>query len=367
MKIGIDIRSTLKKQKTGIGYYTLNLINNLARADSKASYFLYSRIRPFDMKRRLLPLPGRNFSHRVDRLNFRPEISMGDMDVFHTSSYDIKHFKKTKLVTTMHDIIPLVFPEGYPEEVLEKLKKDIKRVFDESSLIIASSLNTKKDLEDQFSFDSEKIKVIYPGRDESLSPVDDKVEIERHLKGKYGIDKKFILFVGTVEKRKNVKALIQAFFELKNEKKIPHHLVIIGMKGWGGEAAFDLVNQSGLKEEVRLIGYIPRKDLALFYNTADLFVYPSLYEGFGFPILEAFSCGVPVITSATTSCGEVAGDAAVTINPADTNALKSAINRVLLDEGLKKEMRERGFKRARLFSWKETAEQFQKIFYDIIT
>ena len=362
MKIGIDIRSTLK-QKTGIGYYTLNLINGLAKVDPENLYFLYSHMRLFDFKKRLPDVPAPNFKHRTDRLSFRPDLKMNDMDTFHSSSYDMPKFKSAKLITTIHDIIPLVYPEGYPSEVLNKLEHNIKKVLNESALIITDSNNTKKDLTARFG-PKNRIDVIYPGRDESLAPIDNKKKASDYLKNKYGIEKEFILFVGTIEKRKNVAGLIEAFLDLKTKKKIPHLLVIVGMRGWGGDAAFRLASNSNLKNEIIFTGYVTRKDLESFYNIASAFVYPSFYEGFGFPIIEAFSFGVPVVTADTTSCGEIAGDAALIVNPEDKDALREAILKVIDDDNYKKKLIEKGFARLNLFSWKKTAEQFKKIFYE---
>lgn len=364
MKIGIDIRSTLKR-KTGIGYYTINLVNGLARLGLENTYYLYCYIRPFDFKRRPPQLPGPNFRRRVDRISFRPELQMADMDVFHTSSYDMPRFEATKLITTIHDIIPLVYSEGYPKDVLEDLKAKIKKTLSQSDLIVTDSNSTKKDLEERFSPDPGKIRVIYPGRDSSFTPMDDKKTAANYVKNKYGVDKEFILFVGTIEKRKNVKSLMQVFFDLRREKKISHELVVIGMKGWGGEPALELFESSELKREVKLVGYIKREDLIFFYNAADVFVYPSFYEGFGFPILEAFGCGTPVITSSTTSCGEIAGDAAYTVDPADTNALKEAVVNVLGSDRLRHELQVKGLGRARTFTWEKTAQQFQGLFREI--
>ncbi|MGB3112594.1 MAG: glycosyltransferase family 1 protein [Candidatus Omnitrophota bacterium] len=366
MKIGIDVRSTLKrKRRTGIGYYTLNLVKHLAAADPENQYFLYSYIKPFDFKRRLPELPGPNFRHRLDRLSFRPEIKMKDMDVFHSSSYDVPPLESAKLVTTIHDIIPLMFSEGFPEEYLKKLENDIKKVLKESDLVVVDSINTKKDLQEKFSPVPTKVKVIYPGRDESFSPMDDKEKAFFRLRKKYGIEREFILYVGTIEKRKNVAGLAGAFLELKKEKNLPHLLVIVGMKGWESEKVFEMVEKSGLGKDVRFTSYIDRKDMNLFYNAAEVFVYPSLYEGFGLPVLEAFSCGTPTVTSFTTSCGEIAGDAALTVDPRDSAGMKKAIYRLLTDKTLREELRARALSRARLFSWDKAAEEFSGIFREL--
>jgi glycosyltransferase involved in cell wall biosynthesis len=367
MKVGIDIRSTLKKsRRTGIGYYTLNLIKHLAAVDPKNEYFLYSYIRLFDPKRRLPRLPGRNFHHRLDRLGFRPDLKMRDMDVFHSSSYDVPLLKPVKLVTTIHDIIPLVHPEGFREEELKKLDRDIRKVLRESDLIVVDSDNTRNDLEKIFSPIPGKIEVIYPGRDESFSPIDKKSGLIADFRKRYGIGREFILFVGTVEKRKNVVNLVKAYGELKKEKNIPHALVIVGMKGWEGEKVYALVEELGLENEVKFTSYIDRKDMNLFYSAADLFIYPSLYEGFGLPILEAFSCGTPTVASSTTSCGEIAGDAALTVDPRDIGAMKEAMGRIINDKNLREDLEMRGLARASLFSWDKAAERFRGIFSGLI-
>jgi glycosyltransferase involved in cell wall biosynthesis len=363
MNVGIDVRSTLKR-KTGIGYYTLNLVNHLAKVDDAASYYLYGYIRPFDFKRRLPPLPGPNFHYRIDRLQFRPERTMHDMDVFHTSSYDMRLPRSVRLVTTIHDIIPLVYSEGYPDEVLRGLEENLKRVCAQSAMILVDSYHTKKDVEGRFALSGD-IKVVYPGRDETFSPPGDKRKAAHYLKQRYGIDTNFVLFVGTIEKRKNVATLIKAFLDLKKEKRLPHLLVIVGMKGWGGQAAFELLEKAEVKRAVRHIGYIRRSDVPLFYGAADVFVYPSSYEGFGFPVLEAFSCGVPTITSDATSCGEIAGEAAVTVRPEDRDELKNAIDTILSDKDLQQSLRKKGHERARLFSWREAAQQFQQIIREV--
>lgn len=364
MKIGIDIRSVLK-QKTGIGFYTSNLVNYLAKIDSQTLYFLYSHIKLFNFKKRLPKLPGPKFYHKVDRFNFQPGITMKDMDVFQTSSYDIPKFKPTKIVNTIHDIIPLVYHGEQRQEVKRKLEFSIKKILNESDFIVTNSNTTKKDLEKKFAPIHKRIEVIYPGRDESLGPIKDKKNARLYLRKKYGIDKEFILFVGTIEKRKNVKNLIHAFSYLKNKKHIPHLLVVVGMKADCDDGSFDLTKTLHLGDKVIFTGYINRKDMAYFYNTADLFVYPSLYEGFGLPIIEAFSCGTPTVTSSTTSCGEVAGNAAVTIDPQNINELKDAMYRVLNDKSLRKELAMKGLNRAQFFSWEKAARKFKEVFYEV--
>jgi glycosyltransferase involved in cell wall biosynthesis len=360
MRIGIDVRSTLKK-RTGIGYYTLDLIGSIAKIDSKNSYFLYSYIRPFDIKRRLPSLPAANFRHRVDRLRYRPGSTMRDMDIFHTSSYDVRIPGRAKLVTTVHDIVPLIFPQGYSDDHLMGLEKVLERVLDESAVVIADSLNTRKDLEARFPGSGARIEVVYPGRDDSFSPVD-KEKAAAVIRKKYSINGEFILYVGGMDPRKNVPRLIEAFRILKKDGNIPHRLVVLGRKGAGTDQAMELARVSGVDKDMIFPGYVDRNDINLFYSACGAFVYPSLYEGFGLPILEAFSSGAPVVTSSTSSCAEIASDAALTVDPEDVEAIARALQKIISDKDLANDLKARGIARARDFSWHDSAARMLELF-----
>ena len=360
MNIAIDIRSTLKK-KTGIGTYTVGLVNALAKIDRENKYFLYSYIRPFDFKRRLWQLPGSNFHHKVDRLSFSPERAMKDADVLHTSSYDMPASRFYSLVTTVHDLVPLVFPQGYSEDYLFKLKDDIKRVLCESKVIIVDSVNTGNDIEKMFPDNRKRVEVVYPGRDEGFKVLD-KRDAVSSIKERYGIREGFLLYSGGMDPRKNVLRLMDAFSILKRSYKLSHKLVVVGAKGkWGAELT-EKISDLKLDNEVIFPGYVPVGDLNSFYSAADCFVYPSLYEGFGFPILEAFSSGTPVVTSSTSSCGEISSDAAFTVDPTDTEGISEAIYKVITDQELASTLIARGKRRAADFSWDVSAKRILDLF-----
>jgi glycosyltransferase involved in cell wall biosynthesis len=360
MNIAVDIRSTLKN-RTGIGNYTFGLVNALAGIDSENTYFLYSYIRLFDRKRKLWPLPGNNFRHRVDRLSFSPERAFRDVDVLHTSSYDMPASRTYGLFTTVHDLVPLIFPKGYSDEYLMRLEKDLKRVFAESKVIIADSMNTRQDIERMFPGMARRVEVVYPGRDEGFKVLE-KQHSFNMIKERYGIFERYLLYSGGMDPRKNVRCLVDAFHMLRKTHKIPQKLVIIGTKGkWAGEVS-KRIAKLGLEKEIVFTGYVPACDLNFFYSAADCFVYPSLYEGFGFPILEAFSSGVPVVTSATSSCGELASDAAITVDPGQTGELAEAVRKILEDKELASALAARGRERADDFSWKVSAAHMLDIF-----
>jgi len=349
MKIGIDIRSTLKK-KTGIGKYTLNLINALAQVDAGNSYYLYSRKGILDFKRRLPGLPGGNFSHSVDYFKRGPGAVLPDVDVFHTSSYDLGKPRADKFIVTIHDVIVKAYPHGHSEQTIKEVDEKLKRVLYEADVLVADSHNTKADLIRFYGVDEERVQVIYPG-------VSSTVHSPQSI-----VHENYILFVGTLEPRKNVNGLIKAFDWLKKQHGIKHKLYIAGMKGWMFEDIFKAYEAAEFKRDIVFKGYVKEDELRELYRGASVFVYPSFYEGFGFPIIEAFSYGIPVVTSRGSSCGEIAGDSALAVDPTDHKEIGEAILKLINDEGLRREFSEKGIKRARGFSWDRTAREFVRLF-----
>ncbi len=352
MKIGIDIRSTLKKTNTGIGRYTLNLIKALSEIDQKNNYYLYNRKKLFDFKRRLPRLPGKNFRH----VKILP-----DMDVFHTSSYDLEKPKNSKkFIVTIHDVIIKAYPYGHSEKTIREVDEQLKRVLEEADSLIADSYNTKADIVKFYNVLDSKVHVIYPGvwncRGGLNLPYSSPMRHCEEAEGRRS--NPYILFVGTIEPRKNIQGLIKAFNLLKKEHGIKHKLVIAGMKGWMYEDIFKEYENSEFKDDIIFKGYVNDSELAGFYKNASVFVYPSFYEGFGFPILEAFGHGAPVVTSKTSSCGEVAGDSALLINPEDYKEIGEAILKIIDNETLRQELIKKGFERAKQFTWENTAQQF---------
>ncbi|MDO8603493.1 MAG: glycosyltransferase family 1 protein [Candidatus Omnitrophota bacterium] len=362
MNIGIDIRSTLKKQ-TGIGKYTFNLINALGQIDKANDYYLYSQKKLLDFKRRLPKLPAGNFHHCVDYFKKGPDKVLPEPDIFHTSSYDLtKPRKAGKFILTVHDVIIKAYPYGHSEKTIKEVDGELKRVLGEADLLIADSHNTKSDLMKFYGVQDVKIKVIYPGvvlDSQSLSRAKSRDSLEQYSSSEAeGRVEKYILFVGTIEPRKNIQGLIKAFNLLKKEHNIAHKLIIAGMKGWMYEDIFKEYENSEFKNEIIFKGYVNDKELAQLYRNASVFVYPSFYEGFGFPIVEAFSHGAPVVTSKTSSCGEIAGDGALLINPENYKEIGEAILKIISDSSIRQELIIKGSERAELFTWQNTAIEF---------
>lgn len=357
MKIGVDIRSTLKKT-TGIGRYTLNLINAIAKADPSNEYFLYSRKKILDFKRRLPVLPGGNFSHCVDYFCKGPDRTLPKVDLFHTSSYDLEKPKNAKFFVTIHDIIIKAYPYGHSRRTIEEIDSKLRNILSEADGLIADSYNTKSDLMKFYEVPDSKISVIYPG----VSPFFSEVSpgyADRLVRSE---ENDFILFVGTLEPRKNIEGLIKAFDWVKKHSGIKHKLYIVGMKGWMFENIFKAYERSEFRKDIVFKGYVEESYLKRLYQDASVFVYPSFYEGFGFPIIEAFSAGVPVVTSKTSSCGEIAKSCALLIDPEDFRKIADAILKLINDENLKRSLVEKGLNRAEEFTWAKTAEGFVRLF-----
>lgn len=367
MRIAIDIRSTLKKEKTGIGYYTLNLINSLANIDKENDYILYSKIRFLSFNKRPPRLPAKNFRHCIDRFDLGPPKVLKNIDIFHTSSFDIAPASGAKFAVTVHDIIPKVFPQGHPKDVLEKMDKLLECVLAAASVILADTKCTASDLTRYYPHQAgHKVKVVYPGvGDEFCVLPQEAKNLYKKTLLKYNIYSNYIIYVGTIEPRKNIDGLIKAYKTLKSGQAIKQPLVITGMKGWMYDDIFRLVKDLGLKKDIIFTGYVPREDLKVLYNFADTSVYPSFYEGAGLPVLEAFKCGCPVVTSNVSSMPEFAGDAAVLIDPYKIDSIAEGIYSVLRDSEFRKALVEKGLKRASLFTWDMTAKNLLEIFKEL--
>lgn len=368
MKIAIDIRSTLKKKRTGVGQYTYNLLKNLAAVDDKNEYSLYVKKRLFSVDKKLPDIQARNFKFKVDRFSSGLDKTLGKVDVFHTPSQDLLNVNDAKIVVTVHDLIFKTFPAGHSKDALIMAEKQILNVIDKADRIICYSQSTINDLKLFYRIKDDKVSLIYVGIDRDVFyPIrEEEKESAKAVLRQFGIKDKFILFVGTIEPRKNIGNLILAFNKLKKQNKIEHKLVVIGMKGWLYEKIFELYNKSEFKDDIIFLDYQPNNTLRNFYNLASVFVYPSFYEGFGFPILEAYSCAAPVVTSNISSCREIGEGAALLIDPNSVDDLSEKILRILDDNRLSDELRQKGLEKSKMFSWEATAKKTLDIYKEVL-
>jgi glycosyltransferase involved in cell wall biosynthesis len=267
--------------------------------------------------------------------------------------------KTCPVVITIHDVAFLAYPETF--RFMRRTYKSLalQRSVNQADAIVVVSHATKEECLRFLTVDESKIHVVHNGVDPLFSVVRDQKRLT-HVKEKYALPDRFILFVGTLEPRKNVLGLVKAFARL-NVPTDFCKLVIAGLRGWMYNEIFDEIEAGNLKDRVCFLGYVPRDDLVCLYNMAEIFVYPSFYEGFGFPPLEAMACGVPVITSNVSSMPEIAGDAAVLIDPQNTEMLTKTIQELLNDPSKKNDLRKRGLEQVKKFSWEKTASKIVDI------
>jgi len=228
-----------------------------------------------------------------------------------------------------------------------------------SDRVIAVSESTKRDILKIVRTDEKKVCVIHHGVDAQFQPITDEEKLAR-IREKYGLRRKFILFVGVIEPRKNLETLVDAY--LADSLSGEFDLVLAGNLGWGYSTLMQKIANARAEDCIRMPGYIADGDLAALYSSATAFVYPSLYEGFGLPVLEAMACGIPVITSSFSSLPEIAGDAAILVDPHDRSALASALRKVLKDDRLRQDLSRRGRQQSQLFSWEQTARKTLKAY-----
>lgn len=366
MRIAIDYTAALQ-QRAGIGRYTRGLVQSLSQLDANSEYVLLvsgrsyqeNRIPPLSPNFRLkyLPLSHRWTTalwHRL-RLPIPADLFTGRVDLFHSPDFVLPPLRRGKKILTIHDLSFYRYPQGAEPSLLWYLKGAVPRSVTRADFIFADSQCTKKDLVEILNVPQEKVAVIYPGVDARFRPDDDH-RYQTILRAKYGLESPFILSVGTIEPRKNYPRLIQAFQLLRAEYKIPHQLIIVGGRGWLFHDIYQEVERLGIGDSVRFLGYVPEEDLRALYRGAEVFAFPSHYEGFGLPPLEAMACGVPTVVSNTSSLPEVVGDAALMVSPDDIKGLAEALYRLLSDDALRAELRKEGLEQAQKFSWEKTGE-----------
>lgn len=376
-------------ENAGIGHYTYYLVNNLLKIDKQNEYVLFfdnllsknavesitagvpnAKIKffPFHRYKHYLPLA---FSHLLVASALEKE----KLDVFHSPAYVLPLAYRGKSVVTVHDLAIYKHPEWFPKKFLVGQKFSTKVLVPESlkkaKKIIAVSEYTKKDIKSIFKIADEKIDVVYEGvefralpeKGEGVCGLEGKICFD-DLKTKYGLKDDYILFLGTIEPRKNIGALVRAFADLaKKNRKIGQkfQLVLAGAKGWKYEKIFEEIDSSdkkfGSKNVIKYVGYIPSQEKIFLMKYAACFVFPSLYEGFGLPALEAMSLGVPTITSNRSSLPEVAGEGAITVDPENPEAISSVLEKVLADRKLRDALSKKGVAQAEKFSWEKCAEK----------
>ena len=366
MRVGI-IANSLNPPRTGIGNVVYNVLDNIPKKYGKNIYLInYEENELFnEMNYINIPNPFKKIFKGFlwcQLLPMKNELKF--LDIIHNPSQTMAtalKFKQ-KYIFTVCDITPILHPETHRTTGVLTHKYIFPKTIKSADKIISISHHTKQDLIKYFKITEDKIKVIHLAANENYKPLNEKEII--NIKQKYNLNYSFILYVGTLEPRKNIPTLLKALYKLKKQG-IKHKLVITGKKGWKYKSIFETIDKLNLQKDVIFTGYVPDEDLPALYNAADLFVYPSLYEGFGLPPLEAMACGTPVITSNTSSLPEVVGDAGIMVNPYDVDELANKIYEVLTNDGLREELSKKGLERAKLFSWKKCAEEHLKVYEEV--
>lgn len=377
MNIAIDVRSFIYT-RTGIGHAIVQILRRFLENHREHGYVLYgTRGLGIDLLKRYrregavvledihsVPFPFRKISRYYVEMTSSRALKKADVQVFWGANYRGVFSSKFDTVITIHDMVHIHYPE-FTERHNRLLTGNLKEDSTRAARILAPSISTKSDIVNILDVPESKVKVIYWGVDSHFRPVRDESVMNR-IRNRYGLIGDYILFVGTIQPRKNIEGLIEAFRIIDEKKDFSHKLIIAGIKGWEYSEVFRRIEGYGLNEKVKCVGYVDYNDLPGLYSMADVLVLPSYYEGFGFPILEAMACGTPVVTSNVSSMPEVAGDAALLVDPKSPEMIADSIERILADSGLKKGLRERGLIRAKEFSWEKCAAEIMAVFEEVV-
>lgn len=376
MKIAIDI-SQIAHEGTGVTTYTDQLVRNLLKADTQNDYLLFGiSLRKFNkladyfteikslnknVSSRFFHIPPKAGEFLWNRLHLITiENLIDDVDIFHSSDW-IQPPSRAKKITTVHDVAVYKYPEISHPYIVETQKRRLRWVKKECDKVLADSQFTREELINSLNFEEELVEVVYPGISEKFTPADT-AQIAA-VKQKYGLYDDYILTVGTIEPRKNSKGVIAAFTQFMRHtliasRKEPIELVIVGKFGWGEKL-------QSIKY-IKALGYVDENDLPSLYSGASMFVYPSFYEGFGFPVLEAMNCGCPVITSNRGSLEEIAQQSALLVDPELTDDIAMKMTQLFIDADLRKELIEKGKKNAQKYKWEKTAEEVLNIYKKLL-
>jgi len=371
MKIGFQ-SSVVDDNLTGLRTYAKNLLQGFStmNKDDQICEIHYPRLKQVDPTERkeevvpVLPL------HLSKVLGIPLAIKKCDPDLVHFPVHRCDDFfsyflnGRTKKILTVHDLIPFIYPGEQDFQTRYCWTSTLKIIAKHLSFIIADSENTKNDCVTYLKISPENIRVIPLAASNIFRPVPDREAVTSDVRTKLGIDVPFVFYTGSLIPRKNILLLIQAFSKLKS-KGCRHKLVIGGTKNSYARDLIDATDRLGMSGEIIFTGYLTEQVLVDFYNAADVFVYPSLYEGFGIPPLEAMACGTPVVTSSASSLPDVVGGAAVTINPHSCPELTRALQDIIVDEDYRNELAKKGIERAALFSWEKTARETWAVYEEV--
>lgn len=382
MKIAIDCSKAVN-ERAGVARYTKNLVYHMIRLlpdDHFSLYFNFVR-KCQEKKLRILDLIGnnKNVSYKIyplpgflkERLFFSPfslsQYWIADSNIAHATEFlSFDNGLKIPQILTVHDLTMIKFPGQRGEKVSLRHGLMLKKACENADMIISISHSTKEDIKKYFSIDDEKIRVIYLAADAIYKKVNQALAKDI-LRKKYKIVFPYILFVSTLEPRKNLENLLKAFDKFSSSPEGKNYcLILAGKMGWNTKSIENTYGNMVNKHKVKFMGFVPDEDLVYLYNCASLLCYPSIYEGFGIPILEAMSCGCPVLTSDISSMPEVGGDAVYYAQPSDYLSIYQGMKKVICDKILSRKMISKGLIQAKKFSWIEFVRQTHKVYEEVL-
>jgi glycosyltransferase involved in cell wall biosynthesis len=354
-----------------------NLVHALADADQVNEYILVHAA----------PNPGRevaapravNFATR--RLRFRERIlnvawhrlglpipidlATGLVDIFHSPDFVLPPVRKAKRLITVHDLAFLVHPECADEQLRLFLERAVPRAAQQADYVLADSEQTRNDVICLLDVKPERVFVVPGGVDHSVFHPAGEEAIAR-ARATFKLDRPYLLAVGVIEPRKNYPRLIEAYNRFRVRTGLPHELVIAGGVGWLSEETFRVAAASAFPKDIRFLGFVRDEDLVALYSGASTFAYPSLYEGFGLPVLEAMACATPVVCSNASSLPELTGDAALLVTPTDVDEIADALETACCNQAMRQRLIERGLTRAESYSWRRSAELLLDVYAHVV-
>lgn len=369
MMIGIDGNEANVKNRVGSGQYAFELLKKFAK-DKKHNFLIYLKDKPFPD----LPKESENFKYNI----FGPKkfwtqfalplrlIFGKKPDVFFSTAHYAPRFSKVPYIVTIHDLSYLHFPELFKKNDLYQLTNWSKYSIKNAAHIIAVSQNTKEDIVKNYNISPSKITVTYEGYGNTRFKPQSKATIEK-TKKKYRIEDDYLIFIGTLQPRKNLERLIEAFGKLiLNSQLSTLNLVIVGKKGWMYDQIFEKVKSLNLEKEIIFTDYVPDAELPALISGAKVYILPSLWEGFGIPVIEAQACGIPVIVSKTSSLPEIVGDSGLLIDPESIGSIADGVKKVLTENQTYSNLVKKGFENIKRFSWEKCAQETLQVLEKVV-
>lgn len=373
MLVGLDA-IPLSAPRTGVGHYTFELAHHLARISPADEFELVSPFRVADLNEirndlpanlRLVEAKAGGLKRRWFAVGLPLHIKQSTYDLFHGTNYEVPVWRSScPSVVTIHDLSLLLYPETHPKPLVRRGRLRLPIMARRASHIITPSESVRREVCEHLGIEPRKVRTIAEAPRDIFrpAPAEQIVETKRRL----NIEDDFILFVGTIEPRKNLSTLLKAFAEILRMTTLRPQLVIAGRVGWLNEQFFAEVEKSGVRDRLHFTGYVTDEDLRALYSSCSVFVYPSLYEGFGLPPLEAMACGAPVITSRIPSLVETVGEAATLIHPTDAEMLARKMVEIRTDPNERRRLSSLGKERASAFTWEKTARETLNVYRDVL-